>query len=547
MFLGWEGSTRLRRFSSFVLIICTLALLSITAGPARAAGSIGNLLQNPGAEAGPGGTDSSGMMPPPDWTVTGDFTVVQYGAAGGFPTQAVGASIDGGANFFAGGNSAASTATQAVDVSGFAGAIDAGTEAGTLSGDLGGYDSQDDNMVVTATYLSASGSPLASLTIGPVTAADRDDQTTLLPRSATGPVPTGTRSIQVVMTSTRFQGDYDDGYGDNISLTLATSSPPSAVTGSPAVTGSTGAAFSGSVNPNGLATTVSFQYGLDPSLEGSTGPVVYTQSTSAQQIGSGFTNQAVSTSVSGLLSNAEYHVRIVAANSAGTTDGPDQTFTTPKGPAPPPPVLGKLVNVKPVAGIVLIKLPGGYAADLAAGAALAKGQGFIPLTEARQLPTGTQVDSRKGTIQLVAASASHGKTQTGNFGGALFGIAQDRTGLTKGLTVISLLEGAFPGAPTYASCPKAAPDGATARAARVSPKVLQTLHASDNHGKFGTKGRYSSATVRGTVWTIGDRCNGTFTRVQRGTVVITDFANRKTITLHAGQSFLASAVTKKRR
>ncbi len=535
----------MRRRSGRVPIICALALLSITAGPARAAGPSGNLLQNPDAEAGPGGTDSSGMMPPPDWMTTGDFTVVQYGAAG-FPAQAASASIDGGANFFAGGNSAVSTATQAVDVSGFAGAIDAATEAATLSGDLGGYDSQDDNVVVTATYLSATGSPLASLTIGPVTAADRDDQTTLLQRSATGPVPAGTRSIQVVMTSTRFEGEYDDGYGDNVSLIVETTSPPSAVTASPTVTGSTGAGFSGSVDPNGLATTVTFQYGLDPSFEGSTGPVVYPQSTPDQQIGAGFASEAVDTSVSGLLPNAKYHVRIVATNSAGTIDGPDQTFTTPKGPAPRPPVLGKFVNVKPVSGIVLIKLPVGKAAYLLAGAALPKGQGFIPLTEARQLPTGTQVDSRRGTIQLVAASPSHGKDQTGNFGGGIFGIAQDRTGLTKGLTMLSLLEGAFTGAPTYTSCPRADRDDASARAARVSPKVLQTLHASDNHGKFGTKGRYSSATVRGTAWTISDRCDGTLTSVQRGTVLVSVFATRKTIELHAGQSFLASAFTKKR-
>jgi hypothetical protein len=223
----------------------------------------------------------------------------------------------------------------------------------------------------------------------------------------------------------------------------------------------------------------------------------------------------------------------------------NMSLTLGTGSAPPPPVLGKFVNVKPVSGIVLIKLPAGKAGYLLAGAALAKGQGFIPLTEARQLPTGTQVDSRRGTIQLVAASPSRGKTQSGDFGGAIFGIAQDRTGLTKGLTMLSLLEGAFPGAPTYASCPKADPDDATARAARVSPKVLQTLHASDNHGKFGTKGRYSSATVRGTVWTISDRCDGTLTRVQRGTVLVSVFATRKTITLHAGQSFLASAFTKK--
>ncbi|MGO9902372.1 MAG: hypothetical protein ACLP0J_22400 [Solirubrobacteraceae bacterium] len=326
------------------------------------------------------------------------------------------------------------------------------------------------------------------------------------------------------------------------------STPQGATFSAPPTVTSTGASFSGLVNPNGSATTAYFQYGLDArySTLGASGPV-YDHSTPVQSVGADFASHSVLASVSGLVPNALYHVQLVASNKSGTTFGPDQTFMTKQGPPPPPPTLGKTFNVKPVSGLVLIKLPAGKAADLTAAATLTKGQGFIPLTEARQLPTGTQVDSRSGTLQLVAASSSHGKTQTGIFGGAIFGIAQDRTGLTKGLTVLSLLEGAFPGAPTYASCPKAAPDDATARAARLSPKVLQALHATDNRGKFGTKGRYSSATVRGTVWTTIDRCDGTLTSVQRGTVLVTVFATRKTITLHAGQSFLASAITKKRR
>ncbi len=326
------------------------------------------------------------------------------------------------------------------------------------------------------------------------------------------------------------------------------SSPQGATFSAPPTVTSTAARLLGLVNPNGSPTTAYFQYGLDArySTLGAWGPV-YDQSTPVQSVGADFANHSVFASVSGLVPNALYHVRLVASNNSGTTFGPDQTFMTKQDPPPPPPTLGKTFNVKPISGLVLIKLPGGKAADLIAGAALTKGQGFIPLTEARQLPAGTQVDSRAGTLQLVAASTRRDKTQTGTFGGAIFGITQARTGLTKGLTTLSLLEGAFPGAPSYASCPKAEPDDATARTARASPKVLQTLHASDNHGSFRTTGRYSSASVIGTVWTITDRCDGTLTRVQRGTVIVTDFANRKTITLHTGQSFLASAFTKKRR
>jgi hypothetical protein len=134
----------------------------------------------------------------------------------------------------------------------------------------------------------------------------------------------------------------------------------------------------------------------------------------------------------------------------------------------------------------------------------------------------------------------------GTFGGALFGISQARTRITKGLTTLSLLEGAFPGAPTYATCKvRKAADDPTAQAASLSSKILQTLRASDRSGRFATRGRYSAATTRGTAWTTSDRCNGTLTSVQRGTVVVADFVTRKTVTLHAGQSFLARAIAAK--
>jgi hypothetical protein len=39
-----------------------------------------------------------------------------------------------------------------------------------------------------------------------------------------------------------------------------------------------------------------------------------------------------------------------------------------------------------------------------------------------------------------------------------------------------------------------------------------------------------------------DRCDGTLTRVRRGTVVVRDFRRRKSIVVHAGHSYLARAV-----
>ena len=102
---------------------------------------------------------------------------------------------------------------------------------------------------------------------------------------------------------------------------------------------------------------------------------------------------------------------------------------------------------------------------------------------------------------------------------------------------MSLVEGAFKGAPSFASC-KARKGKASAAA--VSKKVLQLLHAS-GHGKFRTKGRYAAATVRGTIWTTADRCDGTLVHSIKDSVTVNDLVRHKTVIVRAGHSYLALA------
>ena len=47
--------------------------------------------------------------------------------------------------------------------------------------------------------------------------------------------------------------------------------------------------------------------------------------------------------------------------------------------------------------------------------------------------------------------------------------------------------------------------------------------------------------MRGTIWLVQDQCNGTLTKVTRGTVQVRDFKRKKTITVKAGHSYLARA------
>jgi hypothetical protein len=201
--------------------LATLAAAFLFAAPASAVVPAGNLVVNPGAEAGAGAADSSAQPPLPGWTVESTFTAVKYGAPA-FPTAADGARLGGGANFFAGGpGGAVSAASQTIDVGVAAAEIDAGKVSASLSALIGGYDGQDDQATVAATPLNVRGLGIApATTLGPVTSADRTATTNLLPRSATFVVPSGTRGISVRITATRSAGSYNDGYVDNVNLSF---------------------------------------------------------------------------------------------------------------------------------------------------------------------------------------------------------------------------------------------------------------------------------------------------------------------------------------
>ena len=302
----------------------------------------------------------------------------------------------------------------------------------------------------------------------------------------------------------------------------AASSRPTVSGGSPTTETSTGATASGTVNPESQATTAFFQYGLDPSYRGpGADTTLYDQSTAVQQVGSDAASHTVSAPLSGLVPGALYHIRLVATNSMGTTFGPDLTFTTPAAPPPGQPVLGQTENAQTVSGTVFIKLPSGA---------------FVKLTGNEQIPSGAEIDALGGSLKITTATAKKGKTQQGVFGGAVFKLTQASGGASRGLATLAIVEGAFSGAPSYATCKAHKALEATA----ASSRTLQLLHASA-HGKFRTKGKYSAATVLGTIWTVADRCDGTLTHDVTDSVVVNDFVHHKTIVLHAGQSYLAKA------
>ena len=184
------------------------------------------------------------------------------------------------------------------------------------------------------------------------------------------------------------------------------------------------------------------------------------------------------------------------------------------------PSLGRSVVVSPAGGVVLIKRRGQA--------------GFLPLTGPADIPVGSTVDTRRGTVGLVSAADGRGATQSMNFSAGVFSVRQSASG--GGLTDIALAGSELsscrrPGRARSSSGPMAR--GARRRATRRL--------WGDGHGRFRTRGRYGAATVRGTNWLTEDSCNGTLVRVRRGKVAVTDYHRRRTVTVKAGRSYFARA------
>src|SRR5438093_6480371 len=117
-------------------------------------------------------------------------------------------------------------------------------------------------------------------------------------------------------------------------------SPPTVVTGAASNIGPTSATVAGTVTPQGLATTYSFEYGKTTS---------YGSKTASKSAGSGTSAVAVSTTISSLSPGSTYHYRISATSAAGTSKGADRTFTTTR---PPTVVTGVASNIGPTSATV---------------------------------------------------------------------------------------------------------------------------------------------------------------------------------------------------
>lgn len=109
------------------------------------------------------------------------------------------------------------------------------------------------------------------------------------------------------------------GYGMVMSFATLGKSPDPIISAATNIN-PTSVTLNGSVNPNYLSTTVSFEYGTTASY----GSIA----TATQSPVTGNANTSVSAPITGLLGGTTYHVRIKGVNSIGTTYSNDLTFTT---------------------------------------------------------------------------------------------------------------------------------------------------------------------------------------------------------------------------
>jgi hypothetical protein len=139
------------------------------------------------------------------------------------------------------------------------------------------------------------------------------------------------------------------------------------------------------------------------------------------------------------------------------------------------------------------------------------------------------VNTLGGTVRMTATLGG-GQKNSADFYQGLFTIFQKRA--RKAVTTLRLDGGNF------RLCGRGAATALTIDA--KSKKPVRRLWGSGK-GRFATRGRYSSATLRGTKWLTQDQCNGTLTRVLQGVVQVRDFRLRKTVNVRAGRSYLAKA------
>lgn len=191
---------------------------------------------------------------------------------------------------------------------------------------------------------------------------------------------------------------------------------------------------------------------------------------------------------------------------------------TVAGAATPKPKTGKSVVVKRVKGAVFVSKRGSSKRTRLGSTAVS-------------LPLGSKIDATHGTARLTSThNRSGSKLQTADFYDGAFTVGQNKA--SAPLTELTLAGGDFSG------CAAAKRNGDVRAAASARRRLWGR-----GKGRFRTRGRNGTATVRGTNWLTEDLCEGTMATTRSGEVEANATDVELSRLLEPGQSVLYSCNT----
>jgi len=240
--------------------------------------------------------------------------------------------------------------------------------------------------------------------------------------------------------------------------------------------------------------------------------------------------RACSQRLEGLAAATTYHARVVAESDGGPARGADTTLRTtnpapgaaPGTPAATPnagaavPTYGRTVAAAAARGTVTFRTPDGK---------------LHTLDGSTTVPSGSTFDTTAGELALTTAIDRAGHIQHARFHGARFRLSQPAA--QHGMVVIETRE-----RPAGCGARATAASAVSAHAAKKRRKP-RSLWGSDDHGRFTTRGRDATATVRGTQWVTTETCAGTRFTVRRGAVSVYDRHTHRRVLIKAGRSYQA--------
>jgi hypothetical protein len=175
------------------------------------------------------------------------------------------------------------------------------------------------------------------------------------------------------------------------------------------------------------------------------------------------------------------------------------------------------MNMESDSGTTLIKLPGSST--------------FRRLVGGAQIPVGAVVDATRGAMGITSVDGSS------DFRGGMFTVREPKVGGVR-VTHLALSGGNFAVCPPVKKTKRHTAGAGAAPKPKAKPTTIVRQLFGSGKGRFRTSGRFAAATVRGTVWRIEDRCDGTWTQVLKGSVAVTDLRKHRTTIVKAGHTFL---------